>query len=404
MQIALLSIGDELLHGVRLNTHALFIGQKLLECGYFLNEVLSLPDEKKPLVEALKRLTKKYDVLIITGGLGPTKDDLTREALCAFLKQKCKLDVAQSKQLKQRWKMRFPSVPYPIENQQQAMLIQNAKKLNNPTGAALGMQLKYQNCELFVLPGPPNEMCPMFENSVLPFICAQQTTHKHIEKMMIYGIAESILAHEIELLKISEIQINYCVCLNGVEVFISSDYPCVIETQKKLIFNHFHDHILPMHTLAESLLFQLRRASFSLSIAESCTGGLLGQLITQIAGVSDVFCGGVITYQNELKTALLEVPQTTLNTEGAVSEKCCYQMVKGVMKKLNSSCGIAITGIAGPDGGCNKKPVGTIYIGVGIHEDITVEKYLFRGERIQIQEQSAARAMYNLMIKIKNRS
>lgn len=396
MKIAVLSIGDELLKGFTVNTNLSHLGQALLEVGVMPFEAITIPDERPVIVEHIRRLLPLADHLILTGGLGPTADDLTREAVADALDLPLVRDPEIATFLQERWFSRFGG-EVPLSNLKQADCIQGAVMLENPNGTAPGQCVEVNGKTLWLLPGPPSEMLPMMRCHLIP------TLEKTVHGRMIHrcfplcGVPES----EVELRAVAaleglDIHIAYCAETNFVKVYLAAEQHLVMERAISLLESAFGNaHVEELH-LPEAVLNLLRSEKATLAAAESCTGGLLAATLTDIPGSSDVFLGSAVTYANTVKAEMLGVDQDIIETDGAVSESCCMAMLYGVEKRFASDAAIAITGIAGPNGGTPEKPVGTVYIGWAWRGRREVRCFHFIGDRARIRQRTVGTALEHL--------
>ncbi len=397
--IAILVTGDELLNGEISDTNTSTIAEILSRYGFHLRCSLAVGDQEKEIIAALKYLAAHVPFVIVTGGLGSTRDDLTaRAAARAFNQPQVINDVAMD--MVRDW---FSSRNRTMEpsNERQALLPQWAIPIANTIGTAPGFSLRHLNCQLFFLPGVPTEMKAMFEESVLPLLLQEipDVFPLQLRTYKIFGLPEPRINR----------MIPYADLPNGVEVAFSLDYPLVhlklkadgeearqrLDIAEMLILKELGPHVMARdeETPAGSVGALLTREGLTLSLAESCTGGLLASLFTRHAGASAFLERGGVTYANSAKMNWLGVPQQILNQYGAVSEQCAQAMASGLRHISKTDLSIAITGIAGPDGGSPEKPVGTVYIAMATADTVHVKGYQFSGNRNQVQQMSAHMAL-----------
>ena len=397
--IAILTTGDELLSGEISDSNTKTIAGSLAAHGYRLRCSLSVPDQESEIVAALEYLIGHVQYIIITGGLGSTGDDRTARAASRALGQRLvineeALDMVHGWFAQRKLKME-PS------NERQALLPQWAQPLPNRIGTAPGFRLQYQGCELFFLPGVPAEMEAMFKASVLPILQRQvpDTTPFLQRTFKIFGLSEP---------KIDRM-IPYRQLPDGVEVAFALEYPLVLvklratgkgaefflDQAEALLLRELNDYLLARNdeTVEGNVATLLTRAGLTLSLAESCTGGLLTAMLTSQAGASAFLERTGVTYADSAKMDWLGVPKLVLQQHGAVSENCARAMASGLRKAANTDLSLAITGIAGPDGGTDEKPVGTVFLSLASDAGVHVKRYTFSGDRSQVQKMSATMAL-----------
>lgn len=397
--IAVLTTGDELLNGELADTNTGTIAAALAAHGYRLRCSLSVPDQEKEIEAALSYLSDHVQAVIITGGLGSTGDDLTARAAARATGQQLAIN-EQALEMVRSW-FRQRNRQMEPSNERQALLPLNARPLQNPLGTAPGFRLKYKSCELFFLPGVPSEMKAMFEQSVLPALqvlhppaaARQQRTYK------LFGLPEPKI----------DAMIPYQQLPTGVEVAFALDYPLVLvklradgdEAGKKLD----QAEVLLQQQLGEQIMARneetpegnvgrlLINANLSLSLAESCTGGLIASMLTSQPGASSFLERAAVTYADTAKLDWLQVPLPLLQQHGAVSEQCARAMAIGLRRATGTDLALAITGIAGPDGGTKEKPLGTVFLALASPEGVHVKGYQFNGDRSRVQRMSAFMAL-----------
>ncbi|MCC5626206.1 competence/damage-inducible protein A [Nostoc sp. CHAB 5715] len=416
MSAEIICVGTELLLGDILNGNAQFLAQQLAQLGiphYYQTVVGDNPERLKQVIEIA---ISRAQILIFTGGLGPTPDDLTCETIADFFKVPLveRSDIIEdiTQKFAQRGRVMSPS------NRKQALIPQGAEILPNPTGTAPGIIWQPRpEITIFTFPGVPSEMHLMWEETAVPFLKSQGWGQEIIysRSLKFWGIGESALAEKVSsYLKLPNPTVAPYAGKGEVRLRVSAkatseaaavDLIAPIEKQLKEIAG-LDFYGVNNDTLA-SVVGQLLRASKeTLSVAESCTGGGLGQMLTEISGSSDYFWGGVISYDNWVKIGLLGVNQEDLDKFGAVSATVAEQMAVGVKTRLATTWGLSITGIAGPTGGTDTKPVGLVYIGLaGPKDEVTSFEYQFgtmRG-RALIRHVSANAALDNLRRKLLTR-
>ena len=393
----IISIGDEILIGQIANTNAQWMAQQLTLIGISVSHLITVGDNKEDILKAFTDAQKRSGIILITGGLGPTSDDLTKPTLCEFFNTK----LIFNDEVFEMVKKRFASfnIVMPESNRGQAEIPENCTVIKNKNGTAPGMWFDV-NTSIFVsLPGVPYEMKAMMEEFVLPELKNRFQKEVIIHKTVYtQGLGESSLAEKIksweESLNSTNIKLAYLPSPSQVKLRLS------VKGNNKQQLNLLVDEkISELRKLIPELIFAveeygkepeslektigelLRKKKQTLAVAESCTGGYIGHLITSIAGSSDYFNGGIIAYANDIKTNVLKVDVSTLQTNGAVSKEVAEQMATGVRQRLKADFGIATTGIAGPTGGSNEKPVGTVWIAVATPDALVSEKFSFGDSR-----------------------
>lgn len=397
--IAVLTTGDELLSGELTDTNTNAIAELLTRHGYRLRCSLSVPDQEKEISAALTYLVAHSQVVIVTGGLGSTRDDLTARAAAKALRQPLVINDEALTMVHDWFRQRNRAME--PNNERQALLPQTARPLPNPYGTAPGFHLSYQNCDLFFLPGVPVEMKAMCEQSVLPLLQQKFPSVLPLRQRLykIFGLAEPRIDSLIPYHELPE----------GVDVAFALDYPLVLlklktrgdnpdrllDQAEMLIIRELGDVIMARddEAPAANIGKLLTRAELTLALAESCTGGLLASLLTRYPGASAFLERGAVTYADSAKQAWLQVPPELIRQHGAVSQECARAMAQGLRRAAKTDLALAITGIAGPDGGTREKPVGTVYLGLSTPTGTHVKGYQFSGERDRIQLMSAYMAL-----------
>lgn len=399
-RIEYLAIGDELLLGLRVNTHLAWLGELLGRYGMRVDHAAEVRDTPDAIGEAFCCAWKRADLVITTGGLGPTCDDVTKEIIAATLGLGLQHDAQVESDLRQFFALRGKT---PTDNNfRQCGLIDGASALRNPNGTAPGQWLERDGKVLVMLPGPPSEMQPMFLGDVLPRLQQRgwAVEGQGYLQFRTMGIGESQLAQMLEPLLEplhNQIEPAYCAHTGVVDVRL---HPCTDALQNgvahqllkqcsQLLGDYFLGPDQP--DPAGWILHQLRARHHTLAVAESCTGGLLANRFTNICGASKVFMGGMVCYRNQAKENLLDIPSCLLEQHGAVSAECAAAMATAVAERMESDYGLSITGYAGPEGGT--EPAGTVYIGFHSPHGVWSRKEIFSGNRIQIKERSTNAAI-----------
>jgi len=385
VNIELLNTGSELLLGTTQNTHTAWIGGELLHLGLRLARQTTVPDGA-PIREALAEAIARADAVIVTGGLGPTSDDLTREAAAGLLGIELITDEAALRSLEAFFAHR--GRPMAAANLKQALVPVGADVLPNPNGTAPGIYLPPRlsaghQCAVFLLPGPPRELYPMFHAEVVPRLraLAGVVSLPEMQVLKFTGIGESDFHQGVdaELAKIPNLEVGYCARIGELDLrLIGSDE--AIAAGKKIALNAFASQCFSQtgHDLEAVVVNLLARRNWKITTAESCTGGLIAHRLTNVAGASGVFAHGFVTYSNEAKSALLGVPESTLSKHGAVSAEVVQAMAAGALRTADADMAIAVSGIAGPSGGSEGKPVGTAWIGVALKNGYQHQTKIFQ--------------------------
>ena len=383
MKIGLITIGSELLNGTRTDTNAAWIGSVVISSGGKVVWHITLNDNKNDIINGLKNVPKEIDTVICTGGLGPTHDDITSNILFEYFNSKAEFDEEYWKLLSSRFSNR--GIKIPKSNKNQAMKPSNGNVIPNPIGSARGLHFKNSEYQLFALPGVPAEMRAMMNESVLPWIGSRSDDFYEIKLLRTTGIMESALFEKIDPLvnKHKDIELAFLPRFTGVDLRISSN--------KKNVIKSFINEINPIikkfyygegeMELEEAVAELLISKQITVSTAESCTGGLIGDRLTNVSGSSKYFKGSIIAYSNEIKSSILNIDENIITSNGAVSEEVAILMAHSVKNKLKSNIGISTTGVAGPTGGSKTKPVGLVYIGIVTDQHEKVYKFNFTSNR-----------------------
>ncbi|MGA2091828.1 MAG: competence/damage-inducible protein A [Sedimentisphaerales bacterium] len=407
---SIVSIGNELLNGHTTDTNATYICRQLLSIGVPVVSVYAVGDDISKIAEALKRAAADGDIVIATGGLGPTDDDLTRQAFAELLSAKLCLDEKLLDGIRGFFEKR--NLPMPERNKIQACIPDGAEAIENPSGTAPGILAKMKGRTLFALPGVPAEMKAMVENSVLPYLRKQGSSEwTVIKKVKCFGAGESAIAEKLgDLMRRGRNPLINCTVDTGVislhviatakdkqqaEVMAQRESKRLRTILGELVYGEDEQ------TMAEVVGRELAGQRKTLATAESCTGGLVAKLITDIPGSSDYFTQGWVTYSNKAKVEQLGVSQKLIDKYGAVSEQVAAAMAMAAKRIAGSDFAIAITGIAGPGGGIERKPVGLVYIGVSSDNDCQTERLMLSGSREMIRMRAAVSALNMLRLKLK---
>lgn len=390
MKVSLLIIGDEILIGQIVDTNSAWISKKLNENGAKVEKIISVGDNADEIKWAIEFLMKENELVLVTGGLGPTKDDITKTVLCDIFKTKLVLNQQVLDNVNELLGKR--NVPVIKNNYNQAMVPESAKVLNNKKGTAPAMLLERNNSFLISMPGVPFEMKYITETYVIPFIKEKFEIKNILHKTIITsGLAESVLAQMLEDVENSMpeyIKLAYLPSPGIIRLRLSiyeniPQYDKVIIEIIDKIKNILGDKILAFEDLKpeEILANILKKQGKTICTAESCTGGKISSLITSLAGSSHYFYGSIVSYDNSVKQNLLNVSSYDLENYGAVSQQVVEQMAKEALKTLNTDYAVSVSGIAGPDGGSPEKPVGTVWIAVCSKSKLISKRYQFFNDR-----------------------
>jgi nicotinamide-nucleotide amidase len=400
MKAAILAVGSELLGTVRLDTNSLKLTGLLDRYGVELRRKAVIGDSEGEIAEELRRLIPRVELILITGGLGPTADDVTREGVAAALGRRLHLDEEVLASLERRFQSlgwRMPEV-----NRRQAWVVDGAEVLPNGRGTAPALRIEHEGCNLFLFPGVPVELEGLMASALEPWLAARSGgVARETAVLKIAGLPESLVEERIApayeefgretitiLSNVGEIRLQ--ATAQGPEPERRARLRAMVERLSALAGDAVYT-TREEDTLESVIGGLLRDAGQTLTTAESCTGGLVAQRITAVPGSSDYFLGAAVTYSNELKTQMVGVPAEMIAAHGAVSETVARAMAEGVRHALDSDWGIGITGVAGPGGGSEEKPVGTVYVAVAGPRDGEVEHRHLRlpGDRERIRRFSS---------------
>lgn len=386
MKAEIISVGTELLLGDIVNTNAQFLARQLAELGFGVYYQTVVGDNPARLADVVRQAKSRSDVLVFTGGLGPTDDDLTKQTVAALYGDTLELDEQELASIRTFFEKR--GTPMGENNIKQAMMPHNGAKLPNPNGTAPGAMFRQDGKYAFLMPGPPSEMRPMFLNEVRPYLEKMQDGTIHSITLRVFGIGESDLENRIHPLLEGENPTAALYAKTGevaVRITARAKTAQQAETMCKGLAEVIRQELGDLvysddgGSLEETLVAVLARKGETLATAESCTGGFLSKRITDVAGASAVFGFGACTYSNQMKQKLLGVSAQTLEKHGAISSQTAAEMAFGVAAFAGADYGVGITGVAGPDGGTLEKPVGLVYISACHHGKVVVKKMQVSG-------------------------
>ncbi|PLX96137.1 MAG: damage-inducible protein CinA [Desulfuromonas sp.] len=393
--IAVLTTGSELLNGDLTDTNTGTIGRTLNSHGYRVRYSLSVADSEEDICQALNYLAQRARAVIVTGGLGSTGDDLTARAAAKFVGRPLVINDEALRMIRDHFSRR--NRPADMTTERQALLPQKAVPLPNPRGTAPGFWIQQQGCHLFFIPGVPHEMNAMLESAVIPGIIRALPAGlpEHQRQYSLFGLPEPKIEQRVPYNRLPE----------GIEVAFGLNYPLVqlklrfrgdaaeqrLDQAEMLLFKALGDYIVAREgeTHAGQVGKLLTGKGLTLSLAESCTGGLIARMLTSQSGASAFLERAAVTYADSAKLDWLNIAPELLQRQGAVSEACALAMVRGIREAADTDLALAVTGIAGPDGGTAEKPVGTVFLALAAEDAEQVQKYQFSGDRNQVQLMTA---------------
>ena len=402
MRAEIISVGTEILLGDIVNTNTQFLAKELASIGIEVYRQEVIGDNEDRLLGILEEALKRSDMVITTGGLGPTKDDLTKETACKFFNMDLELHEKSLKQLEEYFSRMGRKI---VEsNYKQVYFPKEAIVLPNPNGTAPGAILEKNNKYIVILPGPPKEMKPMYLNHVRPYLIKKGDGIIESKVVRVLGIGESMAAEKLK--EFIENGVNPTVAPYAKEEDVIFRITAKAEREEEAL-----KLIEPVKNKVKEILGEdvygegedttienvvgdlLIKNNLKISTAESCTGGMIASRLVSISGISDAFLEGAVTYSNEAKVRTLNVKEETLKKYGAVSEETAREMAEGIAKRTGSDIAVVTTGIAGPGGGTEEKPVGLVYIGLYYKGEVFVYKNVFNGNRQEVRTKATVRAL-----------
>ncbi len=401
MKGEIIAVGTELLLGNIVNTNAQYLSQKLADLGIDVYYHVVVGDNLKRLTETIKTSLERSDIVITSGGLGPTADDITKEGAAQAMGLKLLPDEESIERIK---KMFSSTGRIMTENNiKQGYIPEGAVVLENNNGTAPGVLIEKEGKIVIMLPGPPKELYPMFESKVLPYLKSKTDSTIRSKVLRVIGVGESAVEHMLKDIFDSQANPTIAPYAKDGEVHlritaktgIPEEADSLIAEMEQKVRAILDDNIYGCNeeTLEEAVLKLLQKKNLTISLAESCTGGLVASRLTDIPGASASLISGVVSYSNESKINILKVKEETIRKYGAVSPQTAEEMAVGAKKLSNTDIGLSITGIAGPDGGSAEKPVGLCYIGIAIGNSVNVQKIMLTGNRNRIRWGSSSRAL-----------
>ena len=391
----LITIGDELLIGQVVDTNSAWMGRELNNIGIEVLRIVSVRDREEEILEAIDNAMKRVNIVLVTGGLGPTKDDITKQTLCKYFNTELIFSEEVFENVK---RVLAGKIPMNKLNKGQAMVPKNCTVINNPVGSASVSWFEKDGKVLVSMPGVPQEMTTVMAESVLPKLHERfQTDVIMHQTFLVQHYPESVLAEKLEAWEVALpdcIKLAYLPKLGIIRMRLTGrghdrkEVETLLNREKAKLEtilgeDIFSEEDTPLEVIIGELL---KKRKLTVSTAESCTGGSIAERLTSIAGSSEYFKGSIVAYSNEVKKDLLYVSSETLEKYGAVSEETVIEMVKGAMKTLKTDCAVATSGIAGPGGGTPEKPVGTVWIAAGYKNEIhTYKQETNRGRGMNIE-------------------
>jgi nicotinamide-nucleotide amidase len=401
----IIAIGSELLAPDRTDTNSLWLTEKLNSIGIEVKLKTIVGDDDARLEEAIKDATRRSKVVITTGGLGPTEDDVTRKVTARALGRRLILDEEILAELREKFK-KF-GYTMPERNSRQAMVIEDSQVLPNPNGSAPGLFIEHEGVAIVLLPGPPREMKPMFENEVMDRLASRAGAIKVVRRMLrVAGLGESAVDEKIAPIYTQYENPQTTILFNQSEIEIhltargrtEADAVTLLDRLSEQLEERLGHSVFSFagEKMEEVVGLKLTVGGYTLAVAESCTGGLVAQRLTDVAGSSKYFIEGVIAYSNDAKTRTLGVEPVLLLEHGAVSAPVAEAMAEGVRKRARTDFGLSVTGIAGPGGGSDEKPVGLVYIALADDAHTEHRKLNIPGDR-QLVRWRASQAALDLL-------
>ncbi|MEP6732202.1 MAG: competence/damage-inducible protein A [bacterium] len=406
MRIEVVTIGDELLLGYTIDTNAAHLARALAAEGVEISRRTTCGDTAESIASAVSEALDRAGAVITTGGLGPTSDDLTKPSIATLFGREMVLDQEHLAWMEERWRTRFQR-PMPASNRQQAMLPAGARKLVNRHGSAPGIWLEDERGRwVAMLPGVPREMRGMLADTLLPLVRERLGGGGRVVRsrtLRTTGIGESHIADLIATIEggVGDVELAYLPNADGTDLRVTVRNADAADADARLaaaagrLRSVVGTNVYGEETadLAAVVLDLCRSRSLTIGVAESCTGGMLGARLTAIPGSSDVVRGGIIAYDNGIKSSLLGVSQAVLDEHGAVSEPTVRAMASGARAATGTDVALAITGVAGPGGGSDDKPVGTVWIALDLRGEVESRRYVMVGDRAEVRHRSAQAAM-----------
>ncbi|GMR12290.1 MAG: competence/damage-inducible protein A [Gemmatimonadota bacterium] len=407
---AIVAIGDELLLGDTVDTNSAWLGRRFSDLGIPASYGCTIPDTRADIMAAVARASASAEVVVVSGGLGPTPDDRTREAMAELTGAALRVDGELLAGLEERFRARgYESLPE--RNVSQAQILEGARILPNTLGTAPGQAVEVEGSLVILLPGVPSELVRLVEEQVVPLLSqrfAGRLRPLHHRRIHTTGIPESVLAERVESAlpeEMGPVGLAYLPGLGGVEIRLTARgvgseeaarWLDAIEEALDPAVKEYRYHS-DRHDLADALGSALVSLSQTVAVAESCTGGLISKRLTDLPGASRYFVGGLVAYDDRIKTDRLGVSRADIEAHGVVSEDVAAAMARGIAQAMGADAGLGVTGIAGPDGGSDQKPVGTVCFAAYFNRRCEVRRECFNGDRAGVRERAAQATMALLL-------
>lgn len=403
MVVELVSVGTELLLGNIVNTNARYLSEKFAMLGLSVYYQTTVGDNRERMTEVIRTALSRADVVVLNGGLGPTEDDITKDVCAELMGAELKEDPEVRAHLEDWYRQRNKK-DVPDSNWRQALVPEGAVVFHNTNGTAPGLALEKNGKTAILLPGPPNELYPMVENQVCPYFQKRQSEVIYSRMIKICGYGESkveemlldLIDHQTNptlatYAKTKEVHLRVTARAKSEEEAKKLLKPVIKEIKKR--FGNAIYTTNEQDTLEAVVVDLLKKYGLTVTTAESCTGGLVAARLVNVPGASEVFREGFVTYSNKAKKKYLDVSKSTLRKYGPVSEQTAKEMATGGVFATDADACVAVTGLAGPDGGTEEKPVGLVYIACYMKDSVKVEEYRFKGNRGKIREQATVQAL-----------
>ena len=398
----IISVGTELLLGQIVNTNEAFLSRELAKLGIDVYRRSVVGDNKERLINEIKGAFERCSLVVLTGGLGPTQDDLTREAAAEYFDLPLNIDKSAAQKLKGYFERRKSIMPH--TNIRQAMVPDGAIVLENENGTAPGLIIEKNGKTAVLMPGPPKEMEPMYLKKVYPYLEKFSSSKIYSKILRFFGIGESSLEISVADLIEKNADPTIATYIDGTDVIIrlTTKSGCRENAMEKImtVADEIKSRLKKYYygedndTMADTVYRLLKLTNKTVSTAESCTGGMIGQTLTSVAGISEYYGFGFITYANEAKEKLICVKKSTLDEYGAVSSQTACEMALGALEKSGADLAVSVTGIAGPGGGTDEKPVGLVYIGFASKDGkCEAYKHIFGGNREEVRRRTVTAAL-----------
>jgi nicotinamide-nucleotide amidase len=407
MNAEIITIGDELLLGQVVDTNSAWMGLQLADIGISVSRRTAIGDSEEAIIAAITEARSRCNLIFLTGGLGPTRDDITKNTLCKYFQCGLRRDEEVMRHLEAIFEKRGRKM---LEiNMQQADMPEKCSTLFNAVGTAPGMRFEDGDFTLISVPGVPSEMMHILSTHVFNWLPTKYKLPAIVHKTLLTaGIPESLLSEklrDVEDKLPAHFKLAYLPAFNSIRLRLTGIGENKVKVEQELlplletIKNICADNLIADRDtdMAGALAQKLLMSNTSISLAESCTGGYIANALIKQAGISAVMKGAIVSYSNEIKHRELGVPQEVFSTEGAVSETCAKAMVEGILRKFDTDVAISTTGIAGPGGATDDKPVGLVYIGVANKQQTIVKRFVFNGNREQFMQRTCTAALHMLL-------